>query len=75
MVETVQARLDPESKRALSKLARVTGWSTSRIIREGLRALAACHGPATERIVGLGKFSSGVKDLGSNKQHLRGFGK
>jgi hypothetical protein len=25
-------------------------------------------------VVGVGKFASGVSDLGSNKKHLRGFG-
>lgn len=72
----MQARLDPEAKRALSRLIRVTGWSPSRIVREGICVLAACHpAPAADRIVGLGKFESGVKDLGSNKEHLRDFGK
>jgi hypothetical protein len=27
------------------------------------------------RVVGLRKFRSGVSDLGSNKEHLRGFGR
>ena len=27
------------------------------------------------KIVGLGQFTSGKKDLGSNKEHLKGFGK
>jgi hypothetical protein len=31
--------------------------------------------PKTRKIAGLGKFSSGVSDLGSNKKHLRGFGR
>lgn len=26
-------------------------------------------------VIGLGKFRSGVPDLGSNKEHLRDFGK
>jgi hypothetical protein len=34
----------------------------------------ACR-PAIRRIAGLGKFTSGLPDLGSNKKHLRGFGK
>jgi hypothetical protein len=28
-----------------------------------------------KKIVGLGKFRSGVRDLGSNKIHMKGFGK
>jgi predicted RNA binding protein YcfA (HicA-like mRNA interferase family) len=27
------------------------------------------------RIVGLGRFRSGIRDLGSNKAHLKGFGR
>jgi hypothetical protein len=27
------------------------------------------------RFVGLGRFSSGVRDLGSNKEHLKSFGR
>jgi hypothetical protein len=30
--------------------------------------------PQTHQIAGLGKFSSGRSDLGSNKKHLRDFG-
>ncbi|HEY4362395.1 MAG TPA: hypothetical protein VGN17_15575 [Bryobacteraceae bacterium] len=45
-------------------------------MREGIRLLAASHpAPATPRIAGLGKFSSGLPDLGSNKKHLKGFGR
>jgi len=29
----------------------------------------------TRKIVGAGKFSSGIKDLGSNKKHLKNFGR
>ena len=34
-------------------------------------------GPGKRRakIIGLGRFSSGVHDLGSNKERLKGFGK
>ncbi len=73
---SVQARLDRESQRALTQLVRRLGWSPSKVVREGLRLLAVCHGGrAGQKIVGLGKFSSGVRDLGSNKDHLRGFGR
>ncbi len=73
---TVQARLDAREQQALRELVRELGWSPSRVVREGLRLLRASH-PALgrPRIVGLGKFSSGVRDLGSNKRHLKGFGR
>ena len=41
------------------------------MVREGLLLLAACHGGrAGKKIVGLGKFSSGIRDLGSNKARI-----
>jgi hypothetical protein len=75
MKSNVQARLDHESQLALDELVRRLGWSPSRVVREGLRLLAACYGkPSTKRMIGIGRFASGVPDLGSNKKHLRGFG-
>jgi len=41
-----------------------------------LRVLEASYLRKKKRgVIGLGKFSSGVSDLGSNKKHLSGFGK
>jgi hypothetical protein len=57
-------------------LVRELGWTPSQIVREGLRVLAASYLRKKKRgIIGLGKFSSGVRDLGSNKKHLRDFGR
>jgi hypothetical protein len=76
MRATVQARLDPSSQRDLEQLVRTLGWSPSEVVREALRRLAASHPPPRRpRIAGLGKFSSGVGDLGSNRKHLKGFGR
>lgn len=76
MATTVQARLDDEAEKTLQKLVQQTGWSPSEVVREGLRLLAACRpGKQGPTIIGLGKFSSGIPDLGSNKAHLKGFGK
>ena len=76
MRASVQARLDRESRRALTQLVHRLSWSPSRVVREGLRLLAACHGGrGGKEIVVLGKFASGVRDLGSNKAHLKGFGR
>jgi predicted transcriptional regulator len=75
MRSSIQARLDPESQKALERLAGRLGWSPSKIVREGIRLLESCYGQsAGQRIAGLGKFSSGIRDLGSNKRHLKGFG-
>ena len=76
MKATVQARLDAAEQRTLARLVRNLGWSPSRVVREGLRLLEASQpGVRPRRIAGLGKFSSGVRDLGSNKKHLKGFGR
>ena len=75
MKSNVQARLDHKSQLALDELVHRLGWSPSRVVREGLRLLAACYGkPSTKKVVGIGRFASEVPDLGSNKKHLRGFG-
>ena len=57
-------------------LVRELGWTPSQVVREGLRVLEASYLRRKRRgIIGLGKFRSGVSDLGSNKKHLRDFGK
>lgn len=72
----VQARLDREAQAALESLVQRLDWSPSRVVREGLRLLAACYGaPSGRKVVGIGRFASDVSDLGSNKRHLKGFGR
>lgn len=72
----VQARLDREAQAALESLVRRLDWSPSRVVREGLRLLAACYGtPSRRKVIGIGRFASNVSDLGSNKRHLKGFGR
>ena len=76
MARLVQARLDDETDGILKALRRRTGLSNSEIVRRGVRSLAALSRPASViRVVGLGRFSSGVRNLGSNKKHLGEFGK
>jgi hypothetical protein len=75
MKAALQARLSAEEQRIVARLVDKLGWSPSRIVREGLRLVAASHPPAAQRIAGLGQFSSGKPDLGSNKKHLKGFGR
>lgn len=73
---TIQARLDDQSRKRLADLVRELGWTPSRVVREGLRILEASHLRRKKRgIIGLGKFKSGVPDLGSNKKHLQNFGR
>lgn len=55
---------------------RELGWSPSQVLREGLRILEASYLRCKKRgIIGLGKFRSGVPDLGSNKKHLKDSGR
>lgn len=76
MLASVQARLDPRTQIAFEWIVRRTGWSPSRVVREGVHLLAACYGvPSAKRVTGVGEFASGVPDLGSNKKHLKGFGR
>jgi hypothetical protein len=55
---------------------RELGWTPSQVVREGLRILEASYLRQKKHgIIGLGKFESGVPDLGSNKKHLRDCGR
>lgn len=76
MSRIIHARLDVQTDRVLREIERRLGWSDSQVVREGIKALNVLLGPKRSRqIVGLGRFRSGVKDLGSNKAHLKGFGR
>ena len=75
MGSTIQARLDDRSRKRLRALTRELGWSPSQVVREGLRILEASYLRRKKRgIIGLGRFRSGLPDLGSNKKHLQEFG-
>ena len=73
----VQARLDEECQKIMERLVKETGWTPSKVVREGMKLLATCHlGKTSKRkIYGQGKFSSGISDLASNKKHMEGFGR
>ena len=75
MASIIHARLDDETELLLAELQRRFGWDDSRIVREGIKALSSltCSNGG-RKIVGLGAFESDVPDLGSNKEHLEGFG-
>ena len=75
MSRVIHARLDDETEVVRSELTRRLGWSDSRIVREGVKSLAVLLVPKRKRrIVSLGKFKSGVPDLGSNKRHIEWVG-
>jgi hypothetical protein len=75
MPRIVHARLDVETERMLRQIERRLGWSDSKIVREGIRVLKSLLPQGRRRIIGQGEFYSGVPDLGSNKDHLKGFGR
>jgi hypothetical protein len=75
MTTTVQARLDEETQAALERLVRQHGLKPSDAVREGIRLLDKHHAPpARPRLIGIGKYDSGIPDLATNKKHMEGFG-
>ncbi len=75
MAKMVHARLDEETDGLLRRMRRSTGLGDSELIRRGLRVLDTLSGRrGRPQVIGLGAFASGVRDLGSNKRHLDGFG-
>ena len=76
MARIIHARLDTATERLLGRLRRESELSDSELVRQGLHALVERLPPRrTRKIVGLGRFRSGVPDLGSNKSHLAGLGR
>jgi len=76
MKAVVQARLDPQARQTLDSLVRRLGWTPSRVVRESLLLMGRHHNAAPrKRVIGVGKFASGLPDLGSNKRRLQGFGR
>ena len=75
MAATVQARLDEESQEALATLTRRLGMSQSEVVRASLRLMVQQHAaPKGTRIIGAGKYASGIGDLSTNKKHMEDFG-
>jgi hypothetical protein len=75
MSRVIHARLDAETERMLRRLERRFGWTDSQVVREGIKVLNGLLARGPRRVIGLGRFSSGIPDLGSNKAHLKGFGR
>ena len=75
MDRMVQARVTEDLVEAMKRLRRRTGMSESDIIRQGITLLDRIYRTPRRRIAKLGAFASDVADLGSNKAHLKGFGK
>lgn len=76
MTRIIHARLDGNTDSLRSELQTQLGWNDSQIVREGIKALSALvRTKGKRKIIGLGRFRSGIPDLGSNNKHLNGFGK
>jgi hypothetical protein len=76
MASVIHARLDDDTESLRDALQKQLGWTDSQIVREGIKSLSLLvRKQGKRRIIGLGKFASGIGDLGSNKRHMRGFGK
>ena len=76
MPRIVHARLDKDTDSLLGELQKQLGWNDSQIVREGIKALSPLVRKGGKRkIIGQGRYRSGVGDLASNKKHLEGFGK
>ncbi|MFQ6006834.1 MAG: hypothetical protein ACE5OQ_15185 [Woeseia sp.] len=78
MDDIVHARLDSYTRQIMRRLKRRHGWNDSEVVRYGIRALGETDlppGQRCKRIVGLGKFTSGIPDLGSSDKHMRDFGR
>jgi hypothetical protein len=78
MNDIVHARLDSQTRQIMRRLQRRHGWSDSDIVRQGIRALGDADLPSGQRgkrIIGLGRFASGISDLGSDERHLHELGR
>ena len=76
MAKILHARVDKQTEQQLEELKQRFGWSDSQVVRRGIRSLASLLGSQDRReIVGVGRFESGLPDLGSDKSRLQGFGR
>ena len=75
MKAIAQARLDQATQTALDRVATRLGWSTSKVVREGIHLVEKQHcATPVRRLIGIGVFDSGVGDLATNKEHMKDFG-
>lgn len=75
MSHLIHARLDDDTNSLREQLQRRFGWNDSQIVREGIKALSSKTVRRGKRkILGQGKFASGIGDLSSNPRHMEGYG-
>jgi hypothetical protein len=71
----VQSRFDAKAEAALKRLTRTHGWTTSQALRECvLRVDEETSAKPRPRLIGIGKYDSGIGDLATNKKHMEDFG-
>lgn len=71
----VQARLDRETQAVLERLVKRHGWSTSRVVREGIRLVEQRQAAVVRpRLIDIGMFEGGPTDLSTNKKYLEDLG-
>jgi hypothetical protein len=76
MSRVVQARLDEETESILDELQQRLGWSSSKLVREGIKLLSAVTPRrGKRRFAGAGKYHSGLSDLATNPKHFDDFGR
>jgi hypothetical protein len=76
MPKMIHARLDADTDSLRIQLQEQLGWTDSQIVREGIKSLSTLmRSNGRRQIYGQGRFRSGIKDLGSSKDHLKGFGR
>jgi hypothetical protein len=71
MSNMIQAVLDAKTESIRKRLQNQLGWTDSQVVREGITALSPLVKTKGKRkIIGQGKFNSGVPDLATNRGHL-----
>ena len=79
MKRYIHSRLTKEDQAVIKSLKEITGQSESELVRRGLRLILKERLPARSALDqagdSAGKFSTGPKDLSTNRRHLSGFGK
>ncbi|TAN23013.1 MAG: ribbon-helix-helix protein, CopG family [Acidobacteria bacterium] len=76
MGSSVRATLDGKTSDALERLVARLGWSRSEVIQAAIQQFEASRPTASRhRVIGTGRFKSGIPDLATNKQHIADLGR
>ena len=76
MSRIIQARLDRITEEICEKLQKQLGWTNSQVVREGIKSLSGLiRSNGRRKLIGQGKYKSGIPDLATNKKYLDDYGK